>query len=536
MKKIVWLLVVIVALAAFLRFFQIGQNPPSLTWDETAWGYNAYALGTTAKDEFGRFLPHDYLESFGDFKPPVYAYADILPVKLLGLNEFATRFPSAFFGTLTVLITFFLVRQLFKKSPNKDWYGLMSAFVLAVSPWHIMLSRAAFEQNVATFFVVAGIWLFLKAVQENMWYLSLSAISFVITMYTFNSPRVVSPLLVLLLGISYFKTLWKYKKQTIIAGIIGLILFLPTAKFLLSSQAALRYQQVNIFSDVSLVQTSNQEIANDHNVWWSKIIHNRRLIYAAAFMQHYFDNLNPGFLFIHGDGNPKFSTQDTGEMYLWDIPFFILGILFLLKKKEGAWYIIPLWLLLGIIPAATARETPHALRIENSLPTFQIFVAYGFVQLMLTLKKNKKLIGAILFALLFVNVLYFEHGYYTHYINEYADQWQFGYKDAFSYTTSVQDKYSKIEFTDALGRPYIYYLFYSKTDPNVFKKTANITRDVFGFVHVNSVGKYFFPKDIPQMGNNTLFVNIPSNVPNNAHVQKTFYLPNGNVSLVAYTL
>ena len=535
MKKIA-LLICVVILAFILRFWQLGQIPASLTWDEVAWGYNAYSLGTTGHDEFGRFLPHDYLESFGDFKPPVYAYVDIAPVMLFGLNEFATRFPSAFFGTLTVLLTYFLVRRLFNNSPHRDWYGLMSAGILAISPWHIMLSRAAFEQNVATFFVALGVWLFLKAVQDKMWYLTLSAASFVVTMYTFNSPRVVSPLLVIVLSLVYIKTLWKHKKQTVVATILGILLLLPTLKFLISPQAALRYQQVNIFSDVNLVKTSNQEVANDHNAWWSKIIHNRRLIYTTAFLQHYFDNLNPGFLFIHGDGNPKFSTQDTGEMYLWDIPFFVLGLFLLFKKREGAWWLIPVWLLLGIIPAATARETPHALRIENSLPMFQILVAYGFVQLMLVLKSRRKLIGVLLLVLLFVNVLYFEHGYYTHYTPEFAGEWQYGYKDALAYTTNVQNNYAKIEFTDQLGRPYIYYLFYTKTSPIVFRKTANVTRDVFGFVTVNSVGKYHFATLLPASGNNTLFVNIPTEVPSYAHIQKTFYLPNGSPSLVAYTL
>src|SRR6266576_2267101 len=84
--------------AILLRFYQLGSNPPSLTWDEAAWGYNAYSLGIDGRDEFGKFLPYDYLESFGDFKPPMYAYLSILPVKLFGLTEFATRFPSAFFG------------------------------------------------------------------------------------------------------------------------------------------------------------------------------------------------------------------------------------------------------------------------------------------------------------------------------------------------------------------------------------------------------------------------------------------------------
>src|SRR6266480_6259624 len=104
------ILVIIILLAGLLRFYQLGVNPPSLTWDEVAWGYNAYSLGLDGKDEFGRFFPYDYLESFGDFKPPVYAYLDILPVKIFGLNEFATRFPSALFGTFTVVATFFLTK------------------------------------------------------------------------------------------------------------------------------------------------------------------------------------------------------------------------------------------------------------------------------------------------------------------------------------------------------------------------------------------------------------------------------------------
>src|SRR5438270_5115493 len=107
-----FLLIGIILLALLLRFIALGNNPPSLTWDEAAWGYNAYSLGIDGKDEFGRFLPVDFLESFGDFKPPVYAYLDVLPVKIFGLTEFATRFPSALFGVLTVLITYVLTKEL----------------------------------------------------------------------------------------------------------------------------------------------------------------------------------------------------------------------------------------------------------------------------------------------------------------------------------------------------------------------------------------------------------------------------------------
>ncbi|PIP74690.1 MAG: hypothetical protein COW87_02640, partial [Candidatus Levybacteria bacterium CG22_combo_CG10-13_8_21_14_all_35_11] len=300
MKKIHLLLVAVVIIAIFLRFFQLGINPPSLTWDEVAWGYNAYSLGINGKDEFGTFLPYKYLESFGDFKPPMYAYLDILPVKFLGLNEFAVRFPSALLGVLTVLMTFFLAKRLFRENykslvlnSKSNAIALLSALFLAISPWHIMLSRGAFEANVATFFIVFGVWAFLAGVQDRKWCLLFSAASFAFSFYTFNTSRIVSPLLTLMLIVTFRKQLLKIKKQSILAFFLGLIIVLPIVGFLLSPQAASRFKEVNIFSDITILKIANQEISNDNNALWSKVIHNRRFVYAREYLNHYFDNLSP---------------------------------------------------------------------------------------------------------------------------------------------------------------------------------------------------------------------------------------------------
>jgi len=537
--KQVILLVFIILIAAFLRFYQLGVNPPSLTWDEAAWGYNAYSLGIDGKDEFGRFLPYDYLESFGDFKPPIYAYLTVLPAKILGLNEFATRFPSALFGVLTVLLTYFLVKRIFWKSEKKEQYALFSSLILAISPWHIMLSRAAFEANVASFFVVLGIWGFLAGVQNKKWYLVISSIAFALSMYTFNTPRVVAPILVLLLVIIFRKRLLEIKKQTIIAFIVGLLVFLPTFGFLLSPQAGLRFKEVNIFTDIEVVKTANREVANDNNAWWSKIMHNRRFLYSVEYVRHFLDNLNPNFLFIKGDGNPKFSTQEVGQLYIWDIIFLVGGLLFLFKKKEGNWWIIPLWLLIGIIPAATARETPHALRIETTLPTFQIFVAYGLVNIINSFKKWKYSLSFIIFVLLFINVLYFAHDYFVHYPISYSSEWQKGYKESIAYVSDNKDKYDKIFISQSLGRPYIYYLFYMKIDPKTFREQSIVRRDAFGFVTVEKVGKLYFTANYPrerQGKSNNLYISDMTNIPENAKILKTFYLLNGQPVLVAYII
>lgn len=538
MRNQYFFLLGIIIIATFLRFYSLGTNPPALTWDEAAWGYNAYSLGIDGKDEFGRFLPVDYLESFGDFKPPVYAYLDILPVKIFGLTEFAVRFPSAFFGVLTVIITYFLTRRIFFDSKQKEIIALTSAFMLAISPWHINLSRAAFEANIATFFLVSSVWLFLCGIDKKGWYFTLSAVFFALSFYTFNTTRVVAPLLVLILAVGFRNEILKKKKEIYIAGIVGLILVLPTVKFLLTPAASLRFHEVNIFSDPGVVERSNQEIANDNNAWWSKIIHNRRVGYSIEYLRHYFDNLNPSFLFIKGDGNPKFSTQDVGQLYLWEFPFLIAGILFLVKKKEGRWWLIPLWLILGILPAGVARETPHALRIETTLPTFQILVAYGIVNLFSLLRRKQiAIIGLVFIATL--NFIYYIHGYYVHYPREFSGEWQYGYKDALTYVKDEQAKYDKVYITESLGRPYIYTLFYTEYNPRQFRKEAVIEREVFGFVHVKQFNKYYFAKDINNLLSNSkkiLYINVPNSVPGSAKILKKFYLLNGNESLVAYEL
>lgn len=543
-KKPKILFIFIVIVAALLRFYQLGINAPALSWDEVAWGYNAYTLGIDGKDEFGHFLPYTSFVSFGDYKPPVYAYLTVVPLWLFGLTSFAVRFPSAFFGTLTVLVTYFLVKELFgnreikkKSSWNEvEMLALSTAFIMAVSPWHIMLSRAAFEANVATFFIVTGVWLFLYSMRKRSWLLILSVACFIISIYTFNSARIVAPLLFITLLLGNIKSLLRIKKTLVTALIVGIILLLPIVTFLISPEAKLRYAEVNIFSDLSIVTTANQEVANDHNAWWSKIIHNRRIAYSREFLKHYFDNFNPDFLFIKGDENPKFSMQDVGQLYLWDLPFIVIGTLFLFKKREGKWWIIPLWLLIGVIPAAVAKQTPHALRIESLLPMWQILTSYGFVTVVQSVKRQQKIVVSTIIFVLLIFIGYFLHGYYTHYPKEYSREWQYGYKEALAYVKANQNHYDSIFISDRLERGYIYTLFYFKYDPRIFRKEATIKANDYGFVHVDSFNKYYFafdPATVPLHGK-TLFIVGARQIPPHIKVLKKFYLLNGEPILAAY--
>src|SRR3990167_10280616 len=116
------ILLAISILGAAIRFYKLGQVPAGLYIDEAAQGYSAYSILKTGKDEFGKTLPIIF-RSFTDFKTPVYIYLIVPLIPIFGLTAFAVRFPSFFFGTLTIPLLFLLVREI---SPKKQSLVLAS--------------------------------------------------------------------------------------------------------------------------------------------------------------------------------------------------------------------------------------------------------------------------------------------------------------------------------------------------------------------------------------------------------------------------
>src|ERR1700730_12337197 len=96
-------LLLILILAAFLRFYQLDKIPSSLNWDEGDAGYNAYTIANWGKDEWRQTLPYIFT-SFRDDKHPVHIYTAAAFIKIFGLSDFVTRSPGATFGVLNVLL------------------------------------------------------------------------------------------------------------------------------------------------------------------------------------------------------------------------------------------------------------------------------------------------------------------------------------------------------------------------------------------------------------------------------------------------
>lgn len=508
MNKLV--LIGIILLSAFLRLYKLGSVPPSLYWDEASLGYNAYSILKTARDEHGRFLPATNFAAFGDYKPPGYIYATVPSIALFGLNEFSTRLPSAFFGIITVFISYLLARKLFQN----EYPALLSAFFLAISPWHLQFSRGAFEANLGLFFSTLGIYLFIKFKENPIWILP-SMLSLLAAMYTFTGQRLFIPFILLILLIDARKQIFANIKIVVISTLISAFLFWPLLIFATSTlEGRLRFEEVNIFKDLEPIDISRRYQNIDNFSWWSQIVHNRRFQYLHEYLIHYFDAFNTSFLFIRGDVNPRLSPQEVGELYLVDLPLILAGVYFLFSKKQKYRWLIIGWILISPLGPAMARETPHALRMIHILPTYQLISAFGLYSLF-RLISYKKTFLTITFLLLILNFLFYLHMYYVHWPKNYSQEWQYGYKEAVEVTKSYISQVDSAIITNSLGRPYVYFLFYLQYDPRLYWQTSRVDTDQFRFINVKGFDKFRFtpsPNEIASTGK-TLYIVNPGQLP-----------------------
>jgi len=508
--------IIILLISILLRFYQLGVNPSSLDWDEASLGYNAYHLLKTGSDEYGERWPLA-IRSFGDYKPSVYVYLTIPPVAIFGLTEVAVRLPSAILGVLTVVVTFFLVKELFRRED----LALLSMFFLAISPWHLQFSRIAFEANVGLFWFVAGVWLFLKGIKNGI-FLAVSAVSFALSLYSYHSPRLVLPFL--LIGyLWYFRqALWQHRKYVFLAFLTGLLFVLPLVKVFLTGAGLARFSSVSIFSSAGILDRSIPKIEQDQrqNFPLGFIIHNRRLVWIVAVLKGYLDHWNFDFLFLKGDAPGRHHAVGMGMLYLWDFPFLLAGIYWLLKEKGKNAFPLFWWFLVAPLASAIATGTPHAERAPLYLPVLQIFVAYG------VLKLTKKIFFFGAAFLLLINGFYCLHQYYVHSPIDYAFDWQYGYKQMVEVVNQEEENFDKIVVTKFYDQPYIFFLFYNnRLDPNQYKNDGTY---YLGF------GKYEFRKidwSRDQKLEKTLIVGTGEEIPEGAGPLKAqINFPNGEVA------
>jgi 4-amino-4-deoxy-L-arabinose transferase-like glycosyltransferase len=249
--------------------------------------------------------------------------------------------------------------------------ALFSSFFLAISPWHVHLSRVATEGLMPfLFFTTTGVYLFAKS-KQKVKLLPLSFLFLAIGSYSYFSARIFIPIFLLILVILYRRFLTKNKKIVLLSFTVFIIISLPLIFHMFFGPGLTRWHQVSIFINKDFLGGVTQMPAN----------------YLLYF--------SPQFLFSGGDaGFPgqfikRHSILGIGELYWFQLPLIIIAVLssLIVRKKEGK--LLLFWLLLYPLAGTITKETtPQATRSVIGVIPFQILSAIGTLWLLGFFKKR----------------------------------------------------------------------------------------------------------------------------------------------------
>ncbi|MEK7481090.1 MAG: glycosyltransferase family 39 protein [Patescibacteria group bacterium] len=374
MKRVFFPIVLILAVASFLRLWDLHEIPPGLYHDEAL---NAnQAREAWREGDFKIFYPEN------NGREGLFINIQALSLAAFGSTPFAARLPSALFGILTVLGVFFLTKELF---PRNYEVALFASFFLATSFWHINFSRIGFRAIMAPFFLVWAFYFLwkligtfqspLKSPPYTIFYAAIGGLLFGLGFHSYIAYRV-APLLLI---VPFFAG-WKIYKdskfqipnskfQTIcLPCLLALFIFFafivayPLGLYFLEHSADFvgRSSQVSIFSSETPMKDLGKNIITSLGMFFWRGDYNWRHNFSgspqlwwpvgALFLLGFFINLR-GFLMPHSQ--LLISNQNSKIRNLkFGIGNFITPQAFLF-----------LWFIVFLLPVILSNEgLPHALR------------------------------------------------------------------------------------------------------------------------------------------------------------------------------
>lgn len=531
------ILIAIFTLAFILRVVALDRFPSGFNADEAAIGYNAYSILKTGKDEYGEILPLSF-KSFGDFKPGFYFYFVIPFVASFGLNEMAVRLPSALLGTGLVILIYLLSLKIFKDKK----VALVSALFIAISPWSIHFSRGGWESNAATFFITLGVLLFIKGLKNNLT-MFCSLLSFLVSIYLYQSPRLVVPLMIIGFTLIFWKDILyllksHWRRNILLIGLL-LILSIPVMMQFLSGGGSQRFKGLSFLADTGPAMRVNELRGQHQNPDGidAKLAHNKLTSYGTDFLGHYLDHFTGDFLFINGDPLIRNKTPETGQFFVVQSLFLIIGLIALIKFDSRYKYLLIIWILSAPLASSLTYQTPSALRALSLVIPLTLIMGFGLIKLyeLLKIKPIQLVISVLLIFIISFEFVHYLEDYYVHSPKRYPLAWEYGFKEMIQKLNKYEDQYNRVVITDRYDQPYILTLFYKQYDPAKYQPQALLSeRDKFNFGTVRSFDKYRFETtnylDIKK-NKDTLYVVTPEEAGDNIVIDKVLF-PNGEVAFL----
>ncbi len=358
-----WLPILLIAsVAIFLRVYAMERLPPGLFSDEAVEGLDA--LDVLA----GNFAIWFHA---GLGREPLFVYLVALSYRVFGVTPLATRLPALMAGLATIPATFFLVREwatgAFPQSPRQrvERLALLTTALLAISFWHIQMSRNAHRDILLPLVETAGYALLWRALRTGSWKMYAGAGAVLgLAIYTYSPGRFVGVFVATFFAIEFFIARFGRRvgeniaaiqvqwRGLAAAAIFAIMVMLPLGIYFTQNpvQFGRRFESVSIFNaDVPVAALASSLSGN---------LAMFGIPGAGYESKHY--NL---------PGRPVF------DFFL--LPWFLAGVLIaVVRSKNPPYRFLLLWFLVMMAPAfLTADMIPKGVRSLGTMPGVLIFIA-----------------------------------------------------------------------------------------------------------------------------------------------------------------
>jgi 4-amino-4-deoxy-L-arabinose transferase-like glycosyltransferase len=407
-------------------------------------------------------------------------------VGILGPSAFSGRILNVLLGVGDIFLIFLLSQKFFRKKS----ISLVAAFILAVSPWHLLITRSAYDVPVALFFYLLAIAIFIyKAEKGNILW---SVPAFLLAFYSYHATKIFFLLFIPLLILTYKDELLKRKKELYLFTVCALVIF---ASFLASMKINGEKRQESFFWNQSTyVEKAVDRVVFERNksdgpVLAKKIFSNKAIFYARDMGVNYLSAYSPENLFLRGDYS---RITDYTSYYLplfqpLEIIFLLLGFIFLFKINKKTAIFIVASILIAPLPGVLVDpgDRSFIFRGVMLLPFFTLVISGGVIFALdmakkMRFKKVILLLFVLLYSFLVVRSLYI---YFFQFSTVGAESWFVSSREISEFIDHNKTS-PKILIADRDKILPVQIALYEKTDPKVFQDFWKGDRTRFGNLYL----------------------------------------------------
>lgn len=369
--KVAMALLLITGLAIFFRAFRLDAVPIEMTSDHPEKLLDVYDVLTGQRPVF-------FERNTGREAVQFYLTAALIAYTPLEISHLALKVGTAIFGIVTVPMTYWL---------GKVWYGrgvgLLAAFFLAISHWHVAITRVGLRFPFTAAFTVPALYFLLRALKHNRRNDWLAA-GFVlgVGLHTYTAIRIVPGLFILLVLLRALADVWQVFRLSVarsslatftlrywfnagLSGVTAFIVFLPLFRYMIDRP------------DMFWLRSSSRSVTGEQS--------------GQALWGVFWENVQNALLMFNykGDTVPINTLPESPVLGWVSAVFLIFGLVYVLfrliryQERRDVFLLVAFFVMLlpSILSLAFPQENPSVVRTGGAVPIVMIIVALPIVAL-----------------------------------------------------------------------------------------------------------------------------------------------------------